>query len=461
MPHLGARGGVLGQGAAAHRHRGSPAAHPIGAMGSTRPLLTFLGVFTAGLAVACGSAAPTGTTGPPAAPSAAGATAPEAGEAATSERTPDGPARSSVEPDPDFLEALGEAGFSTRGWDTDFSLHTIDYAEIFSGGVGRDGIPPIDNPKFEPVAEANGWLAPLEPVIALELDGAAKAYPLQILTRHEIVNDEIGGVPVAVTFCPLCNSAIVFDRRLNGVVHDFGVSGNLRNSDLIMWDRQTQSWWQQLTGEGIVGTLAGERLTFLPAQLVAWETYAEAYPRTEVLSRDTGFNIRYGTNSYVGYDRVDQRGFLFFGEADGRLQPKERVAAVSIGDAELAFPFQVLAEERVVNYNIAGQDMVVFYEPGTLSALDTRVIAAARDVGATGVFDPVVDGTKLRFVFEASGGDGTIVDEQTGSTWSILGKAVAGRFLGTQLTRILHQDHFWFAWAAFHPDTIVYRGAAD
>ena len=363
-----------------------------------------------------------------------------------------------MEPDPNFRQALSEAGFSTFGWETDFSLHTIDYSEVFSGGVGRDGIPPIDNPRFEPVAAVNEWLAPLEPVIALEVNGVAKAYPLQILTRHEIVNDEIGGVPVTVTFCPLCNSAIVFDRRLNGVVYDFGVSGNLRNSDLIMWDRQTQSWWQQLTGEGIVGTLAGERLTFLPAQLVAWETYAEAYPESEVLSRDTGFRIRYGTNPYVGYDRVDQRPFLFFGEADERLQPKERVAAVSIGEANVAFPFEVLAEERVVNYRIGGQDIAVFYEPGARSALDASVIASAREVGATGVFDPVVDGTKLTFAFVSDGG-GAIIDEETGSTWSILGEAVGGPLEGTKLGRIIHQDHFWFAWAAFHPDTIVYGGA--
>ena len=273
------------------------------------------------------------------------------------------------------------------------------------------------------------------------------------------MNDEIGGVPVAVTFCPLCNSAIVFDRRLNGVVYDFGVSGNLRNSDLIMWDRQTQSWWQQLTGEGIVGTLAGERLTFLPSQLVAWETYAEAYPGTEVLSRDTGFRIRYGTNPYAGYDRVDQRGFLFFGEADERLQPKERVAAVSIGDAGVAFPFRVLAEERAVNYHIAGPDIAVFYEPGTLSALDASVIAEARAVGATGVFDPVVDGTKLTFAF--AGDSGSIVAEETGSTWSILGEAVGGPLTGTALGRLVHQDHFSLACAAFHPDTIVYRGVTE
>ncbi len=428
-------------------------------MGSTRNHLALLGAIAAGLTVACGSAAPTNTPVGPTAPST-----PAAGDLATPDMTPDDPAPQpappKVEPDPDFEEALNRAGFSTFGWETDFSRHTIDYGEVFSGGVGRDGIPPIDNPVFERVGEANEWLAPLEPVIALEVDGVAKAYPLQILTWHEIVNDEIGGVPVTVTFCPLCNSAIVFDRRLNGVVYDFGVSGNLRNSDLIMWDRQTQSWWQQLTGEGIVGALAGERLTFIPAPLVAWETFAEAYPGGAVLSRATGFNRRYGVNPYPGYDRVDQPPFLFFGQTDGRLLPKERVAAVSIGDDYAAFPFSVLAEERAVNYSVGGRDIAVFYEPGTLSALDARDIASGRDVGATGVFDPVVDGTKLTFAFEDSGGGGTIVDEQTGSTWDILGRAVAGPLAGAELARLVHQDHLWFAWAAFKPDTIVYRGAA-
>ena len=152
--------------------------------------------------------------------------------------------------------------------------------------MGRDGIPPLDDPRFVVAAQADEWLSPLEPVIALEVDGVAKAYPLQILTRHEIANDEIAGVPVAVTFCPLCNSAVVFDRRFDGQVLDFGVSGNLRNSDLVMWDRQTQSWWQQLTGEGIVGRYAGAQLDFIPAQLVSWETFRDTTP-ARTFSRKT------------------------------------------------------------------------------------------------------------------------------------------------------------------------------
>ena len=359
-----------------------------------------------------------------------------------------------VEPDPDYEAALDRARFFTFDWDTDFSLHSVPYDEIRGGGVPQDGIPPIDNPKFVTAQEADDWLGDREPVIALEIDGDVRAYPLQILTWHEIVNDEVGGVPVSVTFCPLCNAAIVFDRRLDGVVYDFGTSGNLRNSDLIMWDRQTQSWWQQFSGEAIVGTLTGRKLTFLPSSIVSFGFFKEAYPDVKVLSRDTGFSRSYGRNPYAGYDRADNPPFLFDGVLDGRLLPKERVAAVTVGEVDLAFPFSVLEQERVVNYKANGQDLVVFFVSGTASALDQSSIQDSRDVGSTGVFDPVLDGEKLTFKAE---GD-TIIDNETGSVWNILGEAVEGPLTGERLTPLVHADHFWFAWAAFKPDTLIYQG---
>ena len=137
---------------------------------------------------------------------------------------------------------MDSARFDRRGWKTDFSRHTVSFDEIFSGGVGRDDIPPIDNPKFETIEEAESVMDALEPVVTFKINGESRAYPLAILTWHEVVNDVVCGVPVTVTFCPLCNSALAFERTLEGRVFDFGVSGNLRNSDLIMWDRQTQTW---------------------------------------------------------------------------------------------------------------------------------------------------------------------------------------------------------------------------
>ena len=348
-----------------------------------------------------------------------------------------------------------EEGLSiyTPIWETDFRFHTVPYREIVSGGVGRDGIPPIDDPAFVSPADAGEWLSDAEPVIALEVNGEAKAYPLQVLLWHEIVNDELGGVPVTVTYCPLCNSAVVFDRTLDGTVYDFGVSGNLRNSDLVMWDRQTQSWWQQLTGEGIAGELAGAQLRFVPAQIVSWAAFRGEYPDGLVLDRP-GFSRAYGRNPYPYYDNLDSYPFLFYGDADPRLPPKERVAAVEINGDAAAFPYSVLAMERVAHAEVGGEEIVVFFEFGTSTALGSGAIADAADVGATGVFRPALDGNRLTFAFDGGG----ITDEGTGSRWNVLGRAVSGPLAGRQLERLNAQDHLWFAWAAFKPHTTVYGG---
>ena len=359
-----------------------------------------------------------------------------------------------VDLDPDFQNALDSARFGRGRWLTNFSLHTVPYDEFLSGGVPRDGIPPLDDPKFESIADADGWLEDVQPVVALEINGAARAYPLAILTWHEIANDTLGGVPVSVTFCPLCNSAVAFDRRVGEATLDFGVSGNLRHSDLVMWDRQTESWWQQLTGEGIVGAYAGYQLDLLPAQLVSWRDFKAAFPDADVLSRDTGHNRDYGRNPYSGYDRADQSPFLFKGRPDERLLPMERVAALLLDGQPLAFPFLLLEEERAVNHPADGRDIVVLFQPGTASALGQSRIADSRDVGSTGVFEAALDGQTLTFRAE---GDG-FVDEQTGSLWNVLGQAVGGPLAGKSLAPIVHGNHFWFAWAAFAPETRVYGG---
>ena len=360
--------------------------------------------------------------------------------------------QSSVTPDPDYERALNAARLNTHGWDTDFSLHTVPYSQI-RFVIPRDQIPSIDAPKFVAPSEA-AWLKDVEPVVSLDIDGDARAYPLQILTWHEIVNDTVGGVPVSVTFCPLCNSAIAFDRRLDGEVLEFGVSGNLRNSDLIMYDRQTHSWWQQFTGEGIVGEHAGRMLEYLPASIVSFADFKRAHPDGKVLSRDTGFSRQYGRNPYAGYDTYDGNPFLFTGDLDGRLLPVERVIAVSMDGVDVAFPLSVLQEERVINYEVGERRIAVFHKFGTTSALDASAIAESRDVGAAGVFDAVLDGQTLTFGAE----DDRIVDDQTGSVWDIFGNAIDGPLAGKNLAPVVHGNHFWFAWAVFKPDTILYQG---
>ena len=381
-------------------------------------------------------AAPTPELGEGPAPAAASIPAPAAEKGILTED--DRPAR---------LESV------TADWNTNWNRHTIEYDELLSGGPPRDGIPSIDDPRFVPAEEAAGWLAGNEPVIALEIGGDARAYPLQILTWHEIVNDVVGEVPVIVTFCPLCNAAITFDRRLDGQAYEFGTSGLLRNSDLVMYDRTTESLWQQLTGEAIVGELAGQQLAFLPSSIVSFADFRQAHHTGLVLSRETGYRRDYGRNPYAGYDTIGQSPFLFDGELDGRLPAMERVVTVALNGVDVAYPLSVLSEVHVIDDTRGGVELVVWHLPGASSALGASIIAEAEDVGATGVFDPYLDGQKLSFRFE----DGAIVDEETASTWNVLGQAVDGPLAGNSLTPIIHGNHFWFAWAAFKPATIVYQ----
>lgn len=347
---------------------------------------------------------------------------------------------------------LGSASFSRAGWRTDFSRCTVPLSDFRGGGPGRDGIPPIDTPKFETLPQAGTWLRSQEPVIFVQVGADARAYPLQILIWHEIVNDEIGGTPVAITFCPLCNTAIVFSRRLDGRVLDFGTTGNLRLSDLVMWDRQTESWWQQATGEGVVGELAGRSLEMVPASLIAWSEFRQQRPQGRVLSRDTGFRRDYGRNPYVGYDDVSQSPFLYSGPADGRLRPMERVVTVSLGPEHVAYPFAALRERSVVADRVNGQAIVIFSQPGASSALDAAQIASSRDVGATAVYRAEVAGRHLTFTRQ----DDAFIDAETGSRWTLLGEAVAGPLTGSHLEPVVHTDAFWFASAAFFPTIRVW-----
>lgn len=328
----------------------------------------------------------------------------------------------------------------------------VPLEEIVPGGPPPDGIPAIDAPTFVTPGEAGRWLDPKEPVLAVEVEGAARAYPLQILMWHEIVNDSIGGRPLSVTYCPLCNSGIVFDRRVGDRVLDFGTSGMLYKSDLVMYDRQTHSLWAQMEGRAVVGDLAGTRLAMLPANTLAYGEWRRLHPRGQVLSRDTGHRRMYGRNPYTGYDDPSSHPFLFFGRVDRRLPPKERVAGVVIGDRARAYPFRLLAARKVVADTLAGQPLVVFYRAGAVSALDQTVIAQSREVGATGVFSPTVDGRVL--TFEAA--EGGFRDRETGSLWSLLGRAREGPLAGKALRPIIHVDAFWFAWAAFRPETDVW-----
>jgi len=262
----------------------------------------------------------------------------------------------------------------------------------------------------------------------------------------------VGGAPAVITFCPLCNTALVFDARLGGRVHDFGTTGKLRFSDLVMYDRQTESWWQQATGEAIVGDLTGKRLTFLPAQIISWEAFRSAYPQGKVLSRNTGHARPYGRNPYAGYDNINSSPFLYRGPKDDRLRPMERVVAVSLGGEHVAYPFSLLERVRVVHDVVGGQRIVVLFEKGTASALDATDVAGGRDIGASGVFVPRIGGRRLILLPAAN----WFTDRETRSSWTILGHATAGPLKGQRLEPVPHGDYFWFAWSVFRPKTRIY-----
>jgi len=340
------------------------------------------------------------------------------------------------------------------GFDTNLDKRSIDLNELIDGGPGKDGIPSIDNPKFVSQEEAAEWLKPNEPVISLEIDGEARAYPIQILMWHEITNDELGGVPVAVTFCPLCYSAIVFDRRHDGETLEFGVSGLLRHSDMIMFDRKTESLWQQFSGEALVGDYTGDFLTIVPSQLISFDQFKEAHPDALVLSRDTGHQRNYGENPYAGYDDINRSPFLMDEEdISDKLPPMEKIVGVRLENEQIGYPYSVTSDRKVMNDERGGTYIAIFHLEGMSSALDQRAIHQSRDDGATGVFSRKLNGEILEFTYE----NGEIKDLQTGSHWNITGKAVSGPMQGEQLERLNYGDYFAFAWMVFYPDTDLYE----
>jgi len=352
-----------------------------------------------------------------------------------------------------IIDANPPAG-AQREFSTDFSISAVSFDEILSGGPPKDGIPSIDDPKFISVEDADEWIGALEPIIQVSINQKVKGYPIQILTWHEIVNDTVGGVPVVVTFCPLCNTAIAFERTVDSQVLDFGTTGRLRFSNLIMYDRQTETWWQQGTGEGIVGSLTGTQLEFVPAAMISWEEFKNANPDSLVLSRETGHLRSYGRNPYVGYDDINNPPFLYQGPATpGQLPPVARVLALEFDGEAAAYPYQILSDVNVVNDRVGDQDVAIFWAPGTASALDTSTIEEGRDVGSAIAYDRNIDGQLLTFEYDGE----NIIDTQTGSTWDILGRAVSGSLRGNQLSEVVSVNHLWFSWAAFKPETRIYQ----
>ena len=267
--------------------------------------------------------------------------------------------------------AAGQHNFNTEIWKTNFSNTLVDFGEIIDGGPGKDGIPAIDKPKFKPIAKIKD-IGDAEPLITVNINGDVRGYPLRILIWHEIVNDVVGGVPILITYCPLCNSAIVFERTLTGDELSFGVSGFLRKSDMIMYDRQSESWWQQFTGEAIVGLRAGQQLKIIPSRVESFALLQARFPKSKILVPNQP-NVRfYGKNPYVGYD-TSKRPFLYTGNYQGKLPPLSYVIVVG----EKAWPLAELRKRGKIKH----EDIIINWTAGQNSALDSENINQGRDIG--------------------------------------------------------------------------------
>lgn len=346
-----------------------------------------------------------------------------------------------------------------EGWKTNFKRRTVRLDEL-GQSVPRDAISAISNPTFTSLMNLTVGIDPREPVIVVEVNGDARAYPLDILLQHEIVNDDIGGLPVVITYCPLCNSALAFERTVNGTVREFGVSGFLRKSDLVMYDNVTETMWQQITGEGLVGDDAGLWLVALPVQTVSFETFADRFKDGLVLDRPEITDFDYDTVPYPGYDSPEiDKPFLFFEIPDRRIHVVERVSAVDIGKGPVAYAFSFLNENPVVNDLVGDVPVVVFFDDKTESGFGrTDSTGGPIVVGSTTMFFRDLENRVLTFTNRP---DGTIIDNETGSTWDRFGLAISGELLGAELTPVIHGDHFWFAWAAFKPDTRLVTATDD
>lgn len=353
-----------------------------------------------------------------------------------------------------FLFILGLAFIAVATVKNSDKEFIIEPRELTDGGPPPDGIPSINKPIFLGIEKVEEWLSGRDPVVVLRGEKQVKAYPLQILIWHEIVNDYLEGRAVSITYSAISNSTTAFNREVRGRVLEFGTTGKLYKGTSVVYDRQTQSYWLHYSGLCVKGKMAGAQLEMLPVLVTSFREFKLSHPQGKVLSRYTGHRRKYGRNPYVGYGRTDERPLLFLGDLDTRVLPKEKVIGVSYNDKAAAYPYSLFSGEgrRVIHDKIGDLSIVLFFSRGTNSPLDAASIPFSRDIGSGTVFSPYMDGKMLDFYPEEEG----FVDRETGSTWSMLGKCLQGKYKGSELKIIQHHDTFWFAWSAFFPETFVY-----
>ena len=315
--------------------------------------------------------------------------------------------------------------------------YTVPLDQIVSGGPPPDGIPSIDSPRFVSVEEGDKFLGDSDKVIGININGDIRTYPLQILVWHEIVNDIIGGIPVAITYCPLCFTNQVFNRTVNGTILEFGTSGKLYNSNLVMYDRTSKSLWSQALGGGIVGEYTGVKLERLPFDLAYWKDWKQLYPQSKVLSKDTGSARPYGADPYGDY--YSSSDILFpVSIKDNRLELKEIIVGLENEGSYKAYKLHDIEKLKVINDKLNNKSITLF----SLYPLMSRL------------FDSTVNGQALIFQYNVT--NNRFTDKQTGSIWDFEGKSIEGPLKGKQIVRLPFDQGYWFEWVAFHPETRIY-----
>ncbi|MDF2421429.1 MAG: DUF3179 domain-containing protein [Nitrosopumilus sp.] len=312
--------------------------------------------------------------------------------------------------------------------------HIIPLDKIKGGGPPKDGIPSIDNPVFSNIQDSN-FMSDSDTVIGLEINGEAKAYPLFILVWHEIVNDRLGDTPVSVTYCPLCYTNQVFERIINNQEVEFGTSGKLYNSNLLMYDRFTESYWSQALGMAVTGELSGYQLDLVPFDVITWGDWKTLHPDTLVLTTDTGYIRSYATDPYGSY-YTEPRIMFPVEHSDDRMNPKEIILGFNQNGIYKAYKQNDIESNVLINDSIG----------------ETPVMLVSLFSQNSRAFERIIDGKILDFTYT----DGKIFDTQTNSEWNYDGLAISGKYEGNQLERMSIEPGFWFAWVAFHPNTLVF-----
>lgn len=335
-----------------------------------------------------------------------------------------------------------------EGWtETNFQKKQIQFSDILSGGPPRDGIPPIYKPSFESITEASTWLPDSEPVLVFQKGKEARAYPYRILIWHEIVNDVYQGQSFIVTFCPLCNSAIIFNTHFQGQNHLFGVSGKLRNSDMIMWDHTTESWWQQMTGQAVVGDATGTQLEMLPSPAISFGTYKSIFSQGKVLSQNTSFFRSYGNNPYADYEN-SAHPFLMKGKIDGRLPALSRVIGIEWKREFYILPLFEIANKKWGRLPIKDGKQLIFFNLSLANAaLDRRSIKNSKLIDHVTIWEPPANEEEIEFYWDKN----TLKDKTKQLSWNALGQGLRNGKSVEQLKPVHFGVHFSFAWLAFHP----------